>query len=218
MSLILAVLPCLAGGVRCGARGPGFGWFRAPGRYVVLSSLGLCLAAGAGFDRAAGPASIRRGMAMAWAFAMAAAGWAVSWSLRHDHRAVLGGSRFALVMGSAALSWVVATALLLAWRRAGATPWPGCSCWPRLRSLNGSTTLRPPSGDGPLTFHRRVRCWPDCRRSRKWPGSRGWSTTCPSALRNADLPLHGPRRPSAPPGSRAGHSAWGGIFGRRANQ
>src|SRR5208283_2986989 len=48
---------------------PGFGWFRGPGRYVVLSSLGLCLAAGAGFDRAAGPASIRRGVVTAWAFA-----------------------------------------------------------------------------------------------------------------------------------------------------
>src|SRR5208337_3184160 len=61
---------------------PGFGWFRAPGRYVVLSSLGLCLAAGAGFDRAAEPASIRRGVATAWAFAIAAAGWAVYWALR----------------------------------------------------------------------------------------------------------------------------------------
>ncbi|MGA2703172.1 MAG: hypothetical protein ABSH35_19005 [Isosphaeraceae bacterium] len=102
---------------------PGFGWFRAPGRYVVLSSLGLCLAAGAGFDRAAGPASIRRGVATAWAFAIAAAGWAIYWALRPDHRAVLGGSRFALVMGSAALSWVVATALLLAWCRRRALAW-----------------------------------------------------------------------------------------------
>ncbi len=124
VSLILAVLPrAWPAAYAVVLEVPGFGWFRAPGRYVVLSSLGLCLAAGAGFDRAAGPASIRRGMAMAWAFAIAAAGWAVSWSLRHDHRAVLGGSRFALVMGSAALSWVVATALLLAWRRRRALAW-----------------------------------------------------------------------------------------------
>ena len=123
VSLILAVLPrAWPAAYAVVLEVPGFGWFRAPGRYLVLSSLGLCLAAGAGFDRAAGPASIRRGMAMAWAFAMAAAGWAVSWSLRHDHRAVLGGSRLALVIGSAALSWVVATALLLAWRR---RPRPG---------------------------------------------------------------------------------------------
>src|SRR5208337_5476905 len=40
-----------------------------------------------------------------------------------DHRAVLGGSRFALVMGSAALSWVVATALLLARRRRRGLAW-----------------------------------------------------------------------------------------------
>jgi hypothetical protein len=96
---------------------PGLGWFRAPGRYLVLSSLGLCLAAGAGLDQAAQPGSIRRGMVIAWAFAIAATAWAIYWSLRPDHRTVLGGVRFAFGIGSAALSWVVSTMLLVAWRR-----------------------------------------------------------------------------------------------------
>jgi hypothetical protein len=95
---------------------PGLGWFRAPGRYLVLSSLGLCLAAGAGLDQASQPASIRRGMLMAWAFAIAAAAWAIYWSLRQDHRNVLGGVRLAFAIGSAAISWLVSTMLLVAWR------------------------------------------------------------------------------------------------------
>jgi hypothetical protein len=124
VSVILAVLPrAWPAAYAVVLEVPGFGWFRAPGRYVVLSSLGLCLAAGAGLDRAAGPASIRRAMAMAWAFALAAAGWAVYWALRPEHRVVLGGWRLALAVGSAALSWVVATALLLAWRRRRALAW-----------------------------------------------------------------------------------------------
>src|SRR5208282_4261282 len=186
---------------------PGFGWFRGPGRYVVLSSLGLCLAAGAGFDRAAGPASIRRGVVTAWAFAIAAAGWAVYWALRPDHRAVLGGSRFALVMGSAALSWVVATALLLAWRRRRALAWVlVLATAAELGWLYYTSTT---VWDGPLTFHRRVRCWPEWRRSRTWAGSRGWCTTCPSApaqrrsfLTRASPPLRPIRISSWPPGVR----------------
>src|SRR5262249_37380126 len=67
-------------------------------------------------DRAAQPGSIWRSMVMAWAFAIAAAAWAIYWSLRPDHRAVLGGVRLAFAIGSAALSWVVSTLLVVAWR------------------------------------------------------------------------------------------------------
>lgn len=124
VSLILAVLPRVwPAAYAVVLKVPGFGWFRAPGRYVVLSSLGLCLAAGAGFDRAAGAGSILRSVATAWAFGIAAAVWAVYWSLRPDHRDVLGGSRLALVIGSAALSWSVSTLLLLAGRRQRVLAW-----------------------------------------------------------------------------------------------
>ncbi len=102
---------------------PGFGWFRAPGRYVVLASLGLCLLAGAGLDCDPRKSSIGRGLSLAWAFAIAAASWVVYWSLRADHQSVLGGPRLAFVIGSAALCWTVATALLLAWRRRPSLAW-----------------------------------------------------------------------------------------------
>ncbi len=124
VSAILAVLPrAWPAAYAVVLELPGFGWFRAPGRYVLLASLGLCLAAGKGFDRAAQPGSIGRALALAWVFAIAAAGWAIYWSLRQDHLAVLGGFRLAVVVGSAALSWTAATLLLLAWRRRPALAW-----------------------------------------------------------------------------------------------
>jgi hypothetical protein len=102
---------------------PGFGWFRGPGRYVVLSSLGLCLAAGRGLDRAAGAGRIRLGLGLAWTFAVAAAGWAAYWALRADHRSVLGGPRLAICLLTGVISWAVATGLLLAWRRGRIGVW-----------------------------------------------------------------------------------------------
>ena len=60
---------------------------------------------------------------MAWAFMLAATAWVLYWSLRHDHRSVLGGSRLLFVIGSAALSWTVSTVLLLAWRRRQPLTW-----------------------------------------------------------------------------------------------
>jgi hypothetical protein len=106
-------------------RVPGVGWFRAAGRYVVLASLGLCLAAGSGLDRSGprGSESIRVGVTLAWAFAIAAAVWSFSWASGPGFRAVLGGPRLAVVVAAAALSWCVATALLWAWRRGHAGAW-----------------------------------------------------------------------------------------------
>ena len=78
---------------------PGLGWFRAPGRYTLVASLGLCLAAGSGLDRAVSwtaLANSRLGLALAWAFALAAAGLGLLTGLRAPgFRASLGGPRLA---------------------------------------------------------------------------------------------------------------------------
>jgi hypothetical protein len=95
---------------------PGFGWFRGPGRYVVLASFGLCLAAGRGLDRAAGGGPIRLGLGLASVFATAAASWVVYWSLRADNRPVLGGPRLATCLITAGVCWGIATVSILAWR------------------------------------------------------------------------------------------------------
>ena len=101
---------------------PGFGWFRAPGRYVVITSLALSLLAGRGLDRADSAGSIRLGLMLAWAFGISAAAWVVYWSLRVDHRSVLGdSSRLAYCLLSAAVAWAVGTVLILG-RRAKRLP------------------------------------------------------------------------------------------------
>jgi hypothetical protein len=104
---------------------PGVGWFRAAGRYLVLASLGLCLAAGSGMDRA-GPGrseSIRFRLTLAWVFAIAAAGWALYWAAGPGYRAALWGHRLAVSVALAAVSWGVATALLVAYRRGRIGAW-----------------------------------------------------------------------------------------------
>jgi hypothetical protein len=103
---------------------PVLGWFRGPGRYAAIASLGLCLAAGRGLDRAREAPSIRWGLALAWAFATAAATWVLYWCLRADHRSVLGeSSRLAACLVSAGLAWVVGSALVLAWHAGRIGAW-----------------------------------------------------------------------------------------------
>jgi hypothetical protein len=103
---------------------PGLGWFRAPGRYVAISSLGLALLAGHGLDRAGAERSVRLGLALAWTFALAAAAWVFYWTLRGDHRSVLGDDlRLATCLGSAGLAWGLGTTLILAWRAGRIGAW-----------------------------------------------------------------------------------------------
>ncbi|MGC8640531.1 MAG: hypothetical protein ACP5XB_11715, partial [Isosphaeraceae bacterium] len=119
-AVLLAMLPRLwPAGYASVTRLPGLGWFRAPGRYTLVASLGLCLAAGSGLDRAGAdpPGAFRLGLIVAWSFALAAAGWAFYWTSGRGLQTRLGGPRLALVLGLAAFCWSTATALVLAWRR-----------------------------------------------------------------------------------------------------
>jgi hypothetical protein len=124
-SLVLAMLPGVwPDAYRVVTRVPGFGWFRAPGRYTVLTCLGLCLLAGRGLDCAREQGSWPRGLIVAWVFGLAAAGWAACWALRSDHAVVLGGRRLVLCLGAAGIAWVLATALTLGWRSRRIGSWP----------------------------------------------------------------------------------------------
>jgi hypothetical protein len=123
-SLVLAVLPRTWPQAQALlVRLPGFGWFRAPGRYAVLASLGLCLLAGRGLDVTASPGRLRLGWAIVAALALAASGWSVFWVLRPQNWPVLGGSRLAVVFGTAALAWATGLGLVLAWRRGHVAWW-----------------------------------------------------------------------------------------------
>src|SRR5262249_8023455 len=63
---------------------PGLGYFRVPARYTLLTSLGLALLAGEGFDRSANEKSLRTGLAAALLFGIGAAVAAVLWTARLD--------------------------------------------------------------------------------------------------------------------------------------
>ncbi len=68
---------------------PGMGWFRAPARYTMLTSLGLALLAGRGFDRLIPKARFRWGMGLSILLGVGAFAWGWIWCQRPDLRAGL---------------------------------------------------------------------------------------------------------------------------------
>ena len=96
---------------------PGLGWFRAPGRYTLLTCLGLSLLAGRGLDRAVSSRRFGLGLALAIGFGVAAWSWSVYYlSSLAEFRASVGGSA-TLAFGVAAAAWIAGLAAILAWRR-----------------------------------------------------------------------------------------------------
>jgi hypothetical protein len=117
-ALILAMLPTLwPAGYAVVLSVPGFGWFRAPGRYVLLSSLGLALFAGRGLDRALEERPIWWRLGLSLGFAAAAGAWLVYWASSGDRQPVLNGQRLVLCLIAAALCWAAALLLVVAWRQ-----------------------------------------------------------------------------------------------------
>jgi hypothetical protein len=95
---------------------PGLGYFRVPARYAMLTSLGLAVLAGEGFDRSISTVRFRLGLAMALLFGVCATASAVFWTLRLDvHlRSTFGGVADGFLW--AALAWSIAVAVVVAWR------------------------------------------------------------------------------------------------------
>ena len=69
---------------------PVLGHFRSPSRFTLLTSLGLCLLGGRGFDRALPGRQFWSGYAIANAFAAAALAWGLFWSSRPNVLAAIG--------------------------------------------------------------------------------------------------------------------------------
>ena len=96
---------------------PGIGYFRAPGRYTLLTSLGLALLAGEGFDRAVSKTRFRLGLLGCHLSSPAALrSLRGFWTRRSDvHLAsALGGTIDGFVW--AGLAWLIALLAVLAWR------------------------------------------------------------------------------------------------------
>jgi hypothetical protein len=114
-SFVLAILPMLwLQGYAWVVRIPGMGLFRAPGRFLAITSFGLCLAAGRGLDRAFIGGRPWLGLLASGVFAGAAVWWAATWATRPDHAAALGGNRLYLSLALAGGAWVVAAGLVVA--------------------------------------------------------------------------------------------------------
>jgi hypothetical protein len=117
-TFLLAILPTVSlPAFRWATSIPGLGMFRAPGRFLAVTSLGLALLAGQGLDR--GGSRLLAWVALGLALAFAAGGmvWIVSWSWRPDHVRELGGDRLLIRLGVAAGVWLAAAVLAAAWLR-----------------------------------------------------------------------------------------------------
>ncbi|MGE3822013.1 MAG: hypothetical protein AB7I30_21580, partial [Isosphaeraceae bacterium] len=126
IALILATMPgWFPEGYLLVLRLPGLGHFRAPGRYALLTSLGLCLLAGRGFDLARTARRFWRGYALAIVLGASAFAWAAWWSSRPDVREAIGGEVRDWHLVEAAVAWTVALVVVAVYRaRPGkATAW-----------------------------------------------------------------------------------------------
>lgn len=96
---------------------PVLGTFRAPARYTLIATLGLCVLAGGGLDRLVPARRFWLGFAGAILFGGAAMAFGWAWAARPEIVSLLGvGSRIRL-MGEAAGFWLIATVMVVAWRR-----------------------------------------------------------------------------------------------------
>jgi hypothetical protein len=102
---------------------PGLGYFRVPARYALLTSLGLAVLAGAGFERSISAAMFRMGLAASLLFGGCATMAAVFWTMRPDvHlRTTFGGIADGFLW--AALAWTMALVIVLPWRSTRLGPW-----------------------------------------------------------------------------------------------
>jgi hypothetical protein len=95
---------------------PGLGYFRAPGRYTLITSLGLALLAGSGLDRAISSRRFSAGLLLAASFATAAALFALWSAGRSDPYLAASGGDLRRFVGLAALTWILSFPVVWGWR------------------------------------------------------------------------------------------------------
>jgi len=117
ISFALATMPrWWAAGYEAVLHVPGLWYFRAPGRYTLITGLGLALLAGRGFDLGLSTQRFSRGVALAGVFGAAALAWALYWSQMPEYQAALGTARVGRFLGLAAIAWGSGFIALVAWR------------------------------------------------------------------------------------------------------
>ncbi len=102
---------------------PGLNVFRCPGRYTLLTSMGLCLLAGRGFDRSVSGRQFWYGFALAAAFAGAAVAWVVIWSSRPEVLVALNDNVRTTRIVAGVAAWLIALGVVATWRAGRASQW-----------------------------------------------------------------------------------------------
>jgi hypothetical protein len=95
---------------------PGIGWFRAPARYTLLTSLGLALLAGRGMDQANDARRFWIGSALAMATGVAAWYWTVRLAQDSDFRSSIGVDSLPTRFAAAGLAWGLGLLAIIGWR------------------------------------------------------------------------------------------------------
>ena len=156
-SLALATMPrWWPAGYAAVLSAPGLGYFRCPARYTAVSSLGLALLAGAGFDRAIGRRRFAASAIFSMIFAGAAMAFGAWWSRLPEHASSLGDNLLQGRIGMAAVGWVVGLLAVVSWRAGrtrgvwlvtlaavelGLLYYDGTTRWGRAAPLPGSSWL-----------------------------------------------------------------------------
>jgi len=102
---------------------PGLGWFRAPARYTLLTSLGLALLAGRGLDHAVASWRFWVGLALAILVGAAAWVWSIHWAGGAEFQTGLGVDTFPWRFATAGLAWGLGLAAIVAWRQNRVGAW-----------------------------------------------------------------------------------------------
>ena len=123
-ALVLAVLPTVAPPLfLLLVKLPGFGTFRCPARYTLITSLGAALMAGQAFDRGVAMQSFRRGIGIASLLMLASFGWALTWFLQPKVLERLPEGFVKLELTVSILTCLVALMSVIAWRKGQLGPW-----------------------------------------------------------------------------------------------
>ncbi len=105
---------------------PGLGWFRAPGRYTLLTSLALALLAGRGLDESIVPGRFWRfwgGLGVAIAGGVAALCWSIHSTGNHEFTAAVGAGTLPARFAAAGVVWALGLAAIMVWRRTRRAAW-----------------------------------------------------------------------------------------------
>jgi hypothetical protein len=95
---------------------PGLGWFRAPARYTLLTSLGLALFAGRGLDHLIAPWRFWRGFAISMLVGAGAWVWASYWASSDHVQNGLGAHTIVTRFVTAGLAWAFGIGAIIGWR------------------------------------------------------------------------------------------------------